>query len=221
MSGGNPQPPARTVIALVCPECRHHGAFTATNNLNDLAFNLKHLPKNDFPLASFRFCPNPECQALVVLFYTNAGRVLGAFPAVTIDFDKANIPEKILDCLQEAITCHAHGCYKACAMMIRKTLETLCQNQNATGSNLSQRIDALRATIVMPQALMDALHELRLLGNDAAHITSKDYDDVGREEVETAIELTKEILKAVFQYQHLLGRLTSLKKATTPPAAGP
>jgi hypothetical protein len=57
------------------------------------------------------------------------------------------------------------------------------------------------------------------LGNDAAHIKSKDYDKVGKQEGEVALELTKEILKAVYQYDDLLGRLQALKKADEPAAA--
>ena len=64
----------------------------------------------------------------------------------------------------------------------------------------------------MPPALLAALDELRLLGNDAAHIRSRDYDQIGQQEVEVGLELTKEILKAVYQYDHLLGRLQALKK---------
>jgi len=50
-----------------------------------------------------------------------------------------------------------------------------------------------------------------LLGNDAAHIESQEYTKVGKEEVEIGIELAKEVLKAVYQYAALLGRLRALK----------
>ena len=65
----------------------------------------------------------------------------------------------------------------------------------------------------MPSALFDAFDELRLLGNDAAHIESKDYDSIGHEEVGIAIELTKEILKGVYQMSNLVEKLKKLKKA--------
>jgi hypothetical protein len=41
----------------------------------------------------------------------------------------------------------------------------------------------------------DGLDDLRLLGNDAAHIESKEFDAIGQEEVEIGIEFTKEVLK--------------------------
>lgn len=57
-----------------------------------------------------------------------------------------------------------------------------------------------------------ALDSLRLLGNDAAHVAAKNYNGVGRDEVEAAVDLTKEILKAIYQYNDLLAKLNALKK---------
>jgi hypothetical protein len=54
--------------------------------------------------------------------------------------------------------------------------------------------------------------DLRLLGNDAAHIESQEFNQAGPEEVEVGIEFTKEVLKATYQYSALLNRLHGLKK---------
>jgi len=53
-----------------------------------------------------------------------------------------------------------------------------------------------------------------LLGNDAAHIEAKTYQSIGEPEVRIAINLTKELLKAAYQYEGLLNELTALQKAT-------
>ncbi len=65
---------------------------------------------------------------------------------------------------------------------------------------------------MLPQELLDGLDDLRLLGNDAAHIESQEFNSVGREEVEIGIQFAKEVLKAVFQYSDLLAKLRSLKR---------
>jgi hypothetical protein len=96
--------------------------------------------------------------------------------------------------------------------MVRKTLEELCRDRNATGTHLKERIKTLGTKIVLPQELLDGLDDLRLLGNDAAHIESQEYAKVGQEEVEIGIEFGKEVLKAVYQYSALLSRLRALKK---------
>ena len=42
-----------------------------------------------------------------------------------------------------------------------------------------------------------------------------DYAQIGKEEVEIAVEFTKEVLKAIYQYSRLLKGLNSLKKPTS------
>ena len=56
---------------------------------------------------------------------------------------------------------------------------------------------------------------LRLLGNAAAHVESKTYEEIGAAELQAAIEFTKEILKGVYQYKGLLTKLQELKKKTS------
>ena len=65
---------------------------------------------------------------------------------------------------------------------------------------------------MLPTELFAALDDLRLLGNDAAHIEAKAYNEIGEDELLVAIDLTKEILKAIYQLDSLLGRLRALKK---------
>ena len=66
--------------------------------------------------------------------------------------------------------------------------------------------------IIVPKELTDAADELRIPGNDAAHLEAKVYDDVGKEKVEAAIDLCKEILKAVYELSTLVDKLRRLKK---------
>lgn len=103
--------------------------------------------------------------------------------------------------------------------MVRRVLEELCKDKNASGKNLKDRIAQLSGTIIVPTGLLTAADELRILGNDAAHIEAKDYDEIGKEEAELAIELAKELLKAVYQYDGLVARLLALKKPNQQPAS--
>ncbi len=52
------------------------------------------------------------------------------------------------------------------------------------------------------------------VGKYAAQIEVREYERVGREEVEVGIEFSKEVLKAVYQYSALLNRLRALKRTT-------
>jgi hypothetical protein len=138
--------------------------------------------------------------------------VLRTYPAQRVDFDPKGIPAQIVSTFTEALSCHAENLHVAAAIMIRRTLEELCEDKGATGNSLKDRIGALQSNVVLPKELFIALDDLRLLGNDAAHIEAKTYNSVGPAEIEVSIELTKEILKAVYQLDDLVSRLRALKK---------
>ncbi|MEO8591973.1 MAG: hypothetical protein ABI759_01515 [Candidatus Solibacter sp.] len=77
---------------------------------------------------------------------------------------------------------------------------------------MKDRIKSLGSSVILPVELLNGLDDLRLLGNDAAHIESTEYAKVDREEVEVAIAVTKEVLKSVYQLETLVSRLKALKK---------
>ena len=198
-----PSPVNLGPIGLRCPACRHKGTFEQLPNVSDAAQGQLR--------AGLRRCPAPDCRA-VVYVVSEGGQVRETYPAERIDFDPVGIPDSVVKALEEAITCHANQCFTAAAIMVRKTLEMLCDAQGATGPDLKHRLQALHGKVVIPQELLEGLHDLRLLGNDAAHVESKEYEKVGREEVEAGIALAKEVLKATYQYAALLSQLRALKK---------
>ncbi|TPM39597.1 DUF4145 domain-containing protein [Mesorhizobium sp. B2-3-4] len=207
-------------INLRCPRCRHEGAFHSIHAAKDVLWeNIEKV--NNAPVSvgrsaiGMRQCPNEECRGFifVVLF---KGKLIESFPPQVIDFDASSLPPKILSSLDEAIRCHSAGCFRAAALMVRRVLEELCDDKSATGNNLKARISALSSTIVVPPDLLAAADELRLLGNDAAHIEAQVYDAIEAEEIEVAIDLAKELLKAVYQYTSLVARMKALKKPSVP-----
>ncbi|MBO6893571.1 MAG: DUF4145 domain-containing protein [Roseibium sp.] len=203
-------------ISARCPHCRQNGTFEKLPNSKDVQWI--NPANNGFPTekwaAGLRQCPNPTCKGLLFFVYDLVAGNTVTYPPEVIDFDGTNLPANILSTLEEAIKCHAAECYRAAALMVRRTLEELCEDKGAKGSNLKKRIGSLSSVAVIPTELLSAADELRILGNDAAHVTLKDYDKVGKEESEIAIELAKELLKAVYQYSALLTRLKGLKSAS-------
>jgi hypothetical protein len=194
-------------ISILCPGCGHVGTFEPINNVTDIYVNQSHI------WLCQRRCPNPSCHAHVFCIHSNEGKVLRTYPAQRIDFDPKSIPDRIVKTFSEALSCHAENLHVAAAIMIRRTLEELCEDKKATGINLKDRIGALQSVVVLPKELFVALDDLRLLGNDAAHLEAKTYDSIGPDEIEVAIALTKEVLKAVYQLDSLVSRLRTLKKS--------
>jgi hypothetical protein len=209
---------ATSVINIKCPICRHSGAFSGYNNVNDIQWgpvNKQRPNGGAYQIQSFaglRECPNNDCKGLVFVSRDAGTERVTSYPPEVIDFDATNLPQPILLSLEEAIKCHSVGCYKASALMVRRVLEELCDNKNATGNNLKARIESLSSVAVIPTELLSAADELRILGNDAAHVEAKDYDQITEVEAELAIELAKELLKSVYQFETLVNRLKALKR---------
>lgn len=194
---GHPQVVAR------CPHCGREAVMSPLGT-HDVAIGGTFI-------CGQRVCPNPVCRGhmFVVL---NGGQLIAAYPPVRLDFDPENLPSNVLRTFEEAISCHASGLYIAAAIMVRRTLEEVCAEKQSQGKDLKQRIADLRSKIIIPQELLDAMDELRILGNDAAHIEAKEYDNISDAEVTVAIHFTKEILKSLYQYSALLTKLRALKK---------
>lgn len=161
-----------------------------------------------------RVCPNSECKALIWVVYSlkEPIEVLFSYPPERFDFDASDLPEVVKEPLEEAIECHANDCFKASALMIRRTLEALCQERGISDEgSLFNRIEALGRQVVLPTEMIEGMHNLRLLGNDAAHVEAREYLEVGEPEVEAALAVTKLILGATYQSSATLRALESLR----------
>jgi hypothetical protein len=120
---------ARTVVRLRCPRCKRQGV------LEPLAAPDVYVEEwfENRSIVGARRCPNPDCHALV-LFRMEVddggghGKLV-SYPPERLDFDATNLPDGVLSSLTEAITCHASQCFRASAMMVRRTLEELCADQ--------------------------------------------------------------------------------------------
>jgi HEPN domain-containing protein len=199
-----------------CPSCKHNGAFMPV--LQHDARWEEVIDGRGVPCyGGTRRCPNRDCGAIVFFTRQHTNGAVVLYPPELIDFDATALPPKILSTIEEAILAHSAGCFRASTLMVRRLLEELCDDKEAHGKDLKARLGELGRSVIIPRELLDAADHLRLMGNDAAHVYAKDYDKIDKEEAELAIELAKELLKAVYQYTSLLSKLTALKKPAGDP----
>lgn len=195
---------------LRCPICLREGTLDPRGT--DRVVRVQGQPAQKAAISGERVCPNPDCRALIyVVFDGRSHGVLYSYPPERIDFDASDLPEDVRSPLEEAIDCHAAGNYRAAAVMVRRALEAVCDDQEAKGNSLYRRIEGLGKKITLPRGMVDGLHSLRLLGNDAAHVEAKAYNEVGKREVEIAVHVAKVILQAAYQMESILGELEALK----------
>lgn len=207
-------------IPMRCPVCLRQGILDERGS--DRTLGQTEGQTHNYQYTGERICPNPDCRAQIFVVYSGDEKLLVSYPPERIDFDVSGFPGEVKAPLEEAIDCHTHHNFQACALMIRRTLEAVCEDRHAQGDSLYKRIEALGQQVVLPEKMLGALHNLRLLGNDAAHVEAQTYAEVGREEVETALDVTKLILAATYQTSSALDRLEALKAEPEPiePTAG-
>ncbi|MGH9014572.1 MAG: DUF4145 domain-containing protein [Acidimicrobiia bacterium] len=207
--------PAPTVVTLRCPGCRQLGTFEGGPQHPD-TLDTGNATAGQGHFFGIRRCPNLECHALIfVVGHHEPGggaRVVASYPPEVIDFDASELPPPVLASLTEAVTCHAAGAYRASVLMVRRTLEEVCDEQGAEGRDLHARIETLRDKAILPAGFLEGMHDLRLLGGDAAHIELRWFDQVDRGEAEDAIEILKFLLIALYQSDALMGRLAARKR---------
>lgn len=207
----------RVPLSMRCPHCRMMGQFQTPNGVTTFYYEEFSRAgagasiRNEMKMkAAVRICPNSSCRG-IVFSISQQEIVFASFPPLLLDFDVEGLPSTCAVTLMEAIACHASNAHRATAIMVRRLLEEICAENEAKGKNLHERLESLKSKVTLPTALFDAMKELKLLGNDAAHVDAKDYDSVGKEEAELAIEVAKEIVKALYQLSGLVDRLKARK----------
>jgi hypothetical protein len=196
--------------SIRCPHCHELGQFDLVHDLGiSYMKKLSNSTMQGF-FACLRICPNVECKGLVFVI-TRGGKVAEVLPPELIQFNVEDLPESLERTLKEAVACNGAGAHRAAAMMVRRLLEEICAENNAEGDNLHKRLAALKGKVVLPQMLFEAMDELKLLGNDAAHIEAREYDDIGPKQAEAAIELAQEVVKSLYQLKALITKLRNGK----------
>lgn len=192
-------------ITLRCPGCGDTAVFDPVGSDTSIT---------SFQQVGSRVCPSCNEHVFAVIDRTDSS-VICTYPPCLIDFNADHIPESVSALFKEALKCNANECFVASAIMVRRTLEEICAECGAKGSSLKKRIADLQNKIVLPADLLKAFDELRILGNDAAHVEAKEYMNISEDELKLAIECTKEIMKGLYQYADLLKRLRGLKSTST------
>ena len=191
-------------IQTICPYCGHKGTFEAISR--------DRFIQNQY-ICGQRLCPDKDCQGHLFVVLDRSGNLLFHYPFRNVSLNKEKIPASIIKTFDEAVTCHAQNCFVASAIMIRRTLEEICEERGAVGKDLKTRIRDLQTKTLLPQELFDAMDELSLLGDDAAHIEANTFAQISSQELDVAIEFTIQFLKALYQYSSLLSKMRELKKS--------
>jgi hypothetical protein len=96
---------------------------------------------------------------------------------------------------------------------IRAIIETVCKQSGAAGSNLKEKINALVNRGLVTPSGSEILHQLRFLGNDAAHeVKAHSTEDLG-----AALDVVEHLLAAFYVLPELARQLSKPKNGSGKP----
>lgn len=92
-----------------------------------------------------------------------------------------------------------------CAVGIRALVEGICSDQEIIGSNLEKKIDGLAR--IIPKNIVTNLHELRFMGNQAAH----ELNAPQKEELQLAIQICEDLLNYLYELDYKASYLSKIR----------
>ncbi len=121
------------------------------------------------------------------------------------------LPDKVANVYDETILAHNRGLYLLSAIGVRTLIEAICVDKSITGKSLQDRIDGLKQ--ILPVNIVDNLHALRFMGNEAIHEIEEPKED----ELHLAIEICEDLLNILYELDYKTTRLNNeraLRKAS-------
>ncbi|MEM6993081.1 MAG: DUF4145 domain-containing protein [Myxococcota bacterium] len=98
--------------------------------------------------------------------------------------------------LREACSCLNAGAARAAAVMLRRALERLCLDLGADEDlNLHDKIDHLSKAGALSKRWANVAMDLKVFGNDGAHIVAKTYDEITLAAAEEAFDVAVYLAK--------------------------
>lgn len=128
-------------------------------------------------------------------------------PEEELNYD---LPGDVRLALQEARRCHAAGVSSACAVMVRRVLEAVCQAAGAQGRTLNDQLTHLRTSGAIDARLHEWADELRRQGNLGAHASGTEFS---QSQARDLLEFAEAICDYVFV---LTKKFEAFRKRTSP-----
>jgi hypothetical protein len=137
------------------------------------------------------------------------------FPEITLNKRKEiklkTLPYNLKTIYDEAIICYNQKMYILCAIGIRAILEGICNDRKIVkgkvhydtkdgsksekvSTKLDGKINGLNEAGIITKIQMEALHELRFLGNKAIH----ELDEPSCDDLDTAFDIIEHILNDIY-----------------------
>jgi hypothetical protein len=116
------------------------------------------------------------------------------------------LPQQLSSIYREILLTFNNQLNILCAVGIRTLIEGICADHEITGRNLENKIDGL--TSILPKNIVMNLHNLRFMGNEAAHELSAP----SQQELRLAIEICEDLLNYLYELDYKVSSLDKVRK---------
>jgi hypothetical protein len=113
---------------------------------------------------------------------------------------------KLTEIYKEILHSYNNNLPVLCAVGIRALLEGICADRKIQGTTVAQKIEGL--SVVLPPNIVNHLHGLRFMGNEAAH----ELIPPDQEELHLAISLIEDLLNFLYELDYRASSLTEWQK---------
>lgn len=105
------------------------------------------------------------------------------------------VPENIRNDINEARLCLSVGAFRGAAVLSRRALQVICLEKGSEKDKLVDQIDDLFTKNIITDDIKNWAHEIRYVGNDAAHPNDA---QVLREDAEEIMELLDSMCEVLY-----------------------
>lgn len=190
------------INSFYCPSCRQASALT------DRTQYTKELDGGRLRVVyAVAECNNCDFHFLVAR-ESLSGKIIKIWPKSLPGKVSDLIPEPIKGDFEEALVCEAAGSYRGAATLARRTLQVICLEKGAPKEkqqkknpektmrvDLSEQIDWLYKNNIITDEIKNWAHEVRYVGNDAAHPTAT---DVSSDDARDILELLQSMCDVLY-----------------------
>lgn len=112
------------------------------------------------------------------------------------------LPNRLKAIYREILQAYNNKLEILCAIGIRALLEGICADKDIKGKNLETKINNM--TTIIPQNIVNHLHNIRFIGNEAAHALT----GATTEELRLTIEICEDLLNYLYELDYKASRLS-------------
>ncbi|MFG1717880.1 DUF4145 domain-containing protein [Micromonospora chalcea] len=191
-------PPPERGRVMLCPHCELPSIQAIKGIASVSAENPEDpgCPSYEYTLLQCNECREPSLQ--VETFwgpFANLGHERPDFIYPASRQLSEHVPEPIRREFEEARACFGSNSYTATVVMVRRTLEGICQDNGIAERNLATALERMERDGLIDKTIATWATQLRLLGNQGAHFTGR---PISREDASDALTFTEALLDQIY-----------------------